>query len=167
MQNLPGAKPHPLLGLMGEFDKDPGRYRPLYYGVKIDVPISAGGVGRGSITINNQPYIMTRITTKIVGNTAQPTVSGLYQDGQYDIEWKDEQSNYQNGPIPADILFGSVASGYIIELAFPIAFAGNKTLSFILTNQVNRAVVPQEDNFTIAVAIHGVADWGTLSPPPR
>lgn len=164
MQNLPGARPHPLLGLMGRFDEDPGRYRPLYYGVKIAVGIAAGAVGRGSITINNQPYIMTRITTKIVGNTANPSVSGLYQDGQYDIEWKDEQSNYQNGPIPADLLFGSVASGYIIELAFPIAFAGNKTLSFTLTNQVNRAVVPQVETFEIAVALHGVADWGTLGP---
>lgn len=161
-QPLPGQRPHPLLGLMGKFDEDPGRYRPLYYGVEISVPVAQGGIGRGSITINNQPYIMTRITTKIIGRTAQPEASGLYQDGQYDIEFKDEQTNYQNGPIPADLMFGSLATGYIIELVYPIPFAGNKTLTFNITNRVPRVLDPVQDDFPVFVTIHGVADWGEL-----
>lgn len=163
MQRLPGQTPHPMLGLMGKFDEDPGRYRPLYYGVKISVPVTQGGVGRGSITINNMPYIMTRIMHKIIGRTAD-SQSGLVQDGQYDIQWKDEQSNYQNGPIPGDLMFGSVATGFLVELAFPIAFAGNKTLSFEITNSVPRLLSPLEDHFTVGIALHGVSDWGTLGP---
>jgi len=160
-QPLPGQKPHPLLGLMGRFDADPGRYRPMYYGVEISVPVTTGGVGRGSITINNQPYIMTRITHKIVGRTAD-SQSGLFQDGQYDLEFKDEQTNYQNMPLPADIMFGSVATGYLIELPYPIPFAGNKTLSFNITNRVARALSPQQDHFPISVVVHGVMDMGEL-----
>ena len=164
MNQLPGQTPHPLLGLVGKFDVDPGRYRPMYYGVDISVPVIQGGVGQGSITINNQPYIMTRVTHKIVGRTADPDTSGLYQDGQYYLEFKDEQSNYQNGPIPADIMFGSVVSGYVMELPFPLAFAGNKTLTFRITNVPPRALSPTQDYYTVHVAIHGIADWGTLSP---
>ncbi len=158
--HMPGTKPHALLGLMGKFDKDPGRYRPLSYGVTISVPVAAGQVGQGSITINNMPWIMTYVTHQIIGDTADPSTSGLYQDGQYSIEYKDEQSNYQNGPIPAEMMFGSVRSGYIIALAYPLPFEGNKTLSFRLTNLVTRVLVPVSTTFDIAIAIHGVADWG-------
>jgi len=161
---LQGQTPHPLLGLVGKFDVDPGRYRPMYYGLDISVPVLQGGVGQGSVTLNNQPYIMTRIMHKVTGRTATPTTSGLYQDGQYYLEFKDEQSNYQNQPIPADIMFGSVETGFVVELPYPIAFAGNKTLTFRITNVPPRALSPQEDNYTVSIAVHGIADWGTLSP---
>ena len=164
MNNLPGQKPHPLLGLMGKFDVDPGRYRPLVYGVPISVGVNDGDVGRGSITINNQPWIMTRITHQIQGATADPATSGLYQDGQYTIEYRDEQSNYQNGPIPAEMMFGSVRSGYAMDLPYPIPFAGNKTISFNVTNLVTRTLVPGATQFVVWIAIHGVADWGKLRP---
>jgi hypothetical protein len=153
-----------MLGLMGKFDKDPGRYRPLYYGVPITVPVEVGGIGRASITINNQPYLMTHLLHQIVGNTNDYSTTGLAQDGQYLISWKDEQSNYQNVPIPADMLFGSVRSGYIIPLAYPIPFAGNKTLTFEITNLYTRVLVPEVDTFTVYIAIAGPADWGELYP---
>jgi hypothetical protein len=161
--NLPGQKPHPLLGLLGKFDYDPGRYRPLIYGLSITVGDQAGDIGRGSVSINNQPWVMTKITHQITGPTADPETSGLYQDGQYLIEFKDEQSNYQNQPIPADILFGSVRSGFIIELPYPIPFAGNKTLTFNLTNLVTRTLTVG-NTFDVHLALHGCADWGPLSP---
>jgi hypothetical protein len=158
-QNLPGKKPHPLLGLMGPFDEDPGRYRPLSYGVPITLGVAAGAQASGSISINNEPFIMTSVTHQIIGPTADPATSGLYQDGQYTIEWKDEQSVYSNGPIPADMMFGSVRSGYIKELPYPVPFAGAKTLTFTLVNQVTRTLLVG-DTFVVYVAIHGVNDWG-------
>lgn len=158
-QNLPGKKPHPLLGLMGPFDEDPGRYRPLSYGVPITLGVAAGAQQTGSISINNEPFIMTSVTHQIIGPTADPATSGLYQDGQYTIEWRDEQSVYSNGPIPADMMFGSVRSGYIKELPYPVPFAGAKTLTFTLVNLVTRTLLVG-DTFVVYVAIHGVNDWG-------
>lgn len=166
-RKLAGQKPNPLLS---RFDLDPGKWRPLYYGVEISVGVIAGGQGIGSITVNNQPYILQRIATKIIGNTANPSVSGLYQDGQYDLSWRDEQSNYQNQQIPADLLFGSQGAGagfptgYIMELTYPIAYSGNRTLTFEITNRVTRTLVPQADYFSIYVACHGIGDWGQLGP---
>lgn len=162
--DLPGTKPHPLLG---RFDLDPGRWRPLYYGVEISVGTALGGSGSGSVTINNQPYIMTRVTSKIVGETGDPSTSGLYQDGQYDLAMRDENSNYQNGEIPADLMYGSVESGYIMELPYPIPYSGNKTLTFDITNRVARTLVPESTTFSVFVAVHGVADWGELQRPRR
>ncbi len=158
------AQQQRMLGLMGKFDVDPGRYRPLYYGVVITVPVTVGIIGRGSISINNQPYIMTHVLHQIIGNTNDFSTTGLAQDGQYTISWKDEQSNYQNGAIPADMMFGSVRSGYVNPLSYPIPFAGNKTLTFEIASLYTRVLVPEADFFSVAIAVAGVSDWGTLTP---
>lgn len=160
-EQLPGKRPNALIGLMGRFDVDPGEYRPLSYGVTVTVGVAAGDVGRGSININNEPWIMTSVTHQIIGPTADPATSGLYQDGQYAIEYRDEQTVYQNQPIPADIMFGSVRSGFIKELPYPIPFAGAKTLSFNVVNLVTRTLLVGL-TFDVAIAIHGVVDKGTL-----
>jgi hypothetical protein len=150
--------------LFGRFDVNPGRYRPQFYHVEIDVPVNLNGVGRGSITINNQPYALTRITHKLVGNVKDPEASGLFQDGMYDVEWKDEQSSYVDGPIAADLMWGWNHSGYVLELPFPIPYAGAKTLSFVVTNRVARTLIPEADTFPVQICLHGVGDWGELAP---
>jgi len=164
MVNVPGQGPSPWIGspLFGRYDKDPGRYRPQYYHVEIDVPVTVGGIGRGSIPINNEPFCMTRMTHRIIGPTADPTTSGLYQDGQYDIEWKDEQRNYVDGPINANIMWGWDESGYVMDLPFPLPFVGNKTLSFTVVNRVLRVLVPTADYFAIQICLAGIADLGEL-----
>jgi len=153
-----------MLTLLGKYDIDPGRYRPLYYGVPITVGVAEGAIGRGSITINNQPYVMTHVMTHVVGNVNDYATTGLANDGQWLIDFKDEQSNYQNVPMPAAMLFGGCNQGYVLPLAYPIAFAGNKTLNFNLTNLYARTLDPQRTDFVIYVAIAGVADWGDLAP---
>lgn len=146
--------------IVGPRDFDPGRWRPLFYEVEISVPIADGGVALGSVTLNAQPYIMTRLSGKIVGATADPSTSGLYQDGQWDVEFMDEQSNYQSGAIAGDLLFGGPWTGYSLPLPSPIPFAGNKTISFRITNRVARVLVPASDYFTIQLVTHGISDWG-------
>lgn len=114
---------------------------------------------------------MTRITHKIVGDTADPSTSGLFNDGQYDVVWKDEQSNYQKGEIPADLMWGSYGSsdggnggGFVMNMPYPLPYAGNKTLSFDITNAVARVLAgdPVPTHFVVAICVSGIADWGTL-----
>lgn len=146
--------------LFGRYDKDPGRYRPQWYHVEIDVPVTAGGVQAGTITINNEPFCIVRTTSKIIGNTADPSTSGLYQDGQYDVEWKDQQHNYVDGPIAADLMWGSNENGYFIPFPFPLPYSGNDTLTFRVTNRVTRVLVPTSDTFTVQIVVHGITDLG-------
>jgi hypothetical protein len=151
-----------MLSLLGKFDVDPGRYRPLYYGVPISVGVAEGAVGRGSVNLNNQPYIVTHVLHQIVGNTNDYATTGLANDGQYLITIRDEQSNYLNEPLPAEMLFGSVRSGFINPLVYPLPFAGNKVLTFEVTNLYTRTI-GQETEFKVYVAVGGTADWGDLT----
>ena len=150
--------------LVSRFDADPGPWRPMYYPVQIPVPLEAGGSEVGSVTINNQPFIWLFLGHQIMGNTADPETSGLYQDGQYDIEMKDEQSNYQHAPIAAGASFGGAQFGYMVELPLPICYPGAKTLTFRVTNRYTRILTPEptEPIFNLQIVIGGVADWGKL-----
>lgn len=163
---MPGGRKNPLFGL---YDRDPGPWRPMHYGVKISVGVNAGQTGRGSISLNNQPFILSRITHKIVGLTATPSASGLYNDGQYDMEFKDEQSVYQKGDIPADLMFGNYGSadagnggGFLMNMPYPLPYPGNKTLSFVITNAVDRTLDPVASDFVVAICASGIMYWGEL-----
>lgn len=150
--------------LLSKFDVDPGPWRPMYYPLTIDVPLEANQSETGSVTINNQPFIFTFIGHQIIGNTGDPETSGLYQDGQYSIEFKDEQSNYQSGPIAAAASWGGPAVGYQIDLPLPIPFPGAKTLTFNITNHYTRILTPDpaEPVFQVKLTIGGIANWGSL-----
>lgn len=150
---------HPLLS---RFDQDPGPWRPFFYRVVINVPVMAGQSEAGSITINNQPYIWTRLSSQIIGATGDPEGSGLYQDGQYEIEFKDQQSNYQAQPVPSAAAFGGPGQGFVVDLPFPVPYAGANTLEFRITNLVTRTLIPEADTFPVKIVMCGVAEWGEL-----
>lgn len=166
MTRLPGQGPSPFMNpILGKYDIDPGQLRPQWYHCNVSVPVAADGAGISTIRINAQPYTMTRITHKILGDTSN-TQSGLVQDGQYLVEWNDEQSTYVDGPIAADLMWGSNASdvpggGYVMELPYPLAFPGNKSLTFRVTNLILRTLDPEADYFTVQIVLHGIGDWGT------
>jgi len=150
--------------LVSRFDADPGPWRPMFYTVTIPVPTAAGGSEDGSVTINNQPFVWTDLGHQIIGNTADPETSGLYQDGQYSIEFKDEQSNYQSLPFPAGAALGGEGSGYKIALPMPIGYPGAKTISFRIINHYTRILTPEpaEAVFNVKLVLIGASDWGTL-----
>jgi hypothetical protein len=151
--------------LLSRFDADPGPWRPMYYPVTIDVPLVAGGSEIGSVTINNQPFIWMFLGHQILGNTGDPETSGLYQDGQYQIEMKDEQSNYQSSMFVAGAGIGGTPFGYQINLPLPIPYPGTKTLTFRITNNYTRVLTPTPEatTFPLQLVVGGVADWGRLA----
>lgn len=152
---------HPL---MGKFDLDPGAIRPYWYGLNIDVPITAGQSGVASVNLLNEQFIMTRVTHAIMGCTGDPESTGLWQDGQYSVQMQDEQTQYQNIPIMSENMFGSQRIGDIQWLPFPIPFAGNKTLTFTVTNLCTRVLTPPSTEFTVQLALGGFIYLGTSKP---
>lgn len=158
-----GQGPNPFLGspLLGRYDQDPGRFLPRYYPLELSVPVGLGGVATGSIHLANEPYCLTRITHKIVGDVNDPETTGLWQDGMYDIEWNDEQRAYTQAPgVAADLMFGWNSTGYVLELPIPIAYPGNNTLTFRIVNRLARVLVPTADHFQVQIALHGIVDRG-------
>lgn len=143
-----------------QFDLDFARYRPMWYGVEIDVQVADNGRGEGSIQINNQPFLLYRITHMIVGASWDWLTTGLEQDGQYTIEFRDENSNYQNIPMNAPLLYGPWDQP--LDFAIPLAYSGNRSLHFRVINRHTRTLTPDADYFKVAIGLHGVADWGPL-----
>lgn len=151
--------------LLNFFDLDPERLKPLIYAVTIDVPVIEGGIGQGAVQLRNQPFIVTKLTHRILGRTGDPESSGLYDDGQYLIEWKDDMRVFTPVAINADLLMGPKNYGEFPDLVYPIYYAGTIALHFRITNQYARTLSPTSDYFKVQIAVHGTADWGKLQPP--
>lgn len=153
--------------LLNFFDLDPERCKPMNYAVNIDVRTIADGQGMGSVTLRNQPFILVKIAHSVIGQTADPESSGLYNDGQYSIEMTDEQRTYGNIALMSDLMAGPKVQGDYPELIYPIYYAGTHTLKFLVTNHYARILSPVSDYFRVQIALLGLADWGTLTPPNR
>lgn len=163
---MPSVQPNMGEGispLIGRWDLDPGRWRPMWYGLEVELGINQNDWVEGSVTLNAQPFTLIRIQSKIIGDSGSNEFAPYYQDGMYDVMFRDEQSNYQNRPIPVDLMWGGASVYFIIDLPFPIPFAGNKTITFRVINRINRAPAGQRETVTVGFALHGVSDWGTLS----
>jgi len=145
-----------------KFDIDFARHKPMWYNVEIEVPVALNGIGRGSIALNNQPYLLYRITHQIIGETVNWETTGLEQDGQYTVTFRDENSNYQNQPIIAESFFGPCRTGHYLDFPIPIAYSGNRVLSFEIVNRYLRVLAGEEEYFVVALTLHGIADWGPL-----
>jgi hypothetical protein len=149
--------------LFSRFDQDPGRYRPMFYNIEVTIPQAAGGWGEGSVTLRNQPFILTAVRHQIIGDSGlDDNAISLVQDGLYSIEMRDEQSSYQNIAGMADLMFGRAQGGDSQDLPYPIPYAGNKVLTFHITNRILRAM-QSGTYWLLGITVVGVADWGELA----
>ena len=152
-QNLPQL-------LADQFRGDPSLWRPMTYGRIIDVAVAANSRAVSTIPLNARPYILCAISHQIVGLLDEDGIP--IQDGQYLISWRDELSQYVNEAIPADLLFGSVRSGFVKPLPYPVFYSGNSTITFEVTNLITRTN-PPTNIFKVSLALDGWAYWGSPS----
>jgi len=142
----------------GRYDRDPGRWRPYKYGCIIEVPVTEGEWGENTIQVMNQPFVWDRLTHSVIGNTNDYQATGLADDGQYFIEWREENSWYQNQPLLARNAYGT--KDFPIPLTTPVGFAGNRTMTFRITNAYTRVLTPDAEIYKVEIVIHGASDWG-------
>ena len=143
-------------------DLDPERWRPMSYSTLIDVPVEANGRGQGYVQLNEQAIMITRASCMIVGNTMDPETSGLYQDGQYFVSMNDEQRNYSNIPILADLLWGPKIEGPWRTLEYPLMYHAAHAIRFEVINAYTRILTPTATTFRIQIVLSGLADWGMV-----
>ncbi len=138
---------------------DLNKYKPKYYATTVTVDTDESGIGEGSVTFDNVPFILTHATHTILGASFDYTAIAavLKQDGQYLIDWKDDQTSFQNEPIAAEGMFGSNRIGEIIPLPVRVAYQGSKTLSVRITNLIDRSAYG--DTFKIQVVFCGFELW--------
>lgn len=124
--------------------------KPRFYTAIVEIATGNGSVGRGSVTLDNRPFILQRITHEILSVDNEE----LYQDGNYLVSWRDDLSTYCSTPAPADSMFGSVRVGHPLPLPTPINFSGNRTISFDVQNMISR--LAYGPTFKIAFVLAGI-----------
>lgn len=135
----------------------PKRYKERVYSATITIPADAGPTlppGRsaeGSFNVVNLPFTTTRITSAIVGPT-NDAVMGLIpaNDGQYLLEFRSDQHNYQSEPMIAQAFHG-LPNGGFQQLAAPIDLAPKTAVTIRVTNAIQRT-----DSIKVQVLFHGV-----------
>ena len=140
------------------------KYKDRFYEITVLLPIDgaaqivAGVSQRGSVNIVNKPFIMTRITHGIIGHgQIIAGAAGLIQDGQYDLEMRTDQYNYQTAPLSAVLMCGSGADW--LDLPTPEELAPKTTISIIVTNTYLRAI---GEPVRIQIVFHGLEPIGSV-----
>lgn len=137
------------------------KYKERKYEVTVTIPIDAMGVvpagasQPGSVNIVNVPFIAKMITHEIVGvnGLAATFPHNMIQDGQYLIEWRTDQHNYQTAPIMAGAGFGTVYDH--IPLSTPQELSAKTTVTVKITNNVQR-----DSALQVQLVFHGLEPIG-------
>ncbi len=140
------------------------KYKNRFYEITVLLPIDGaaqipvGASIRGSFNIINKPFIMTRITHAVIGlNQFAGGAAGLQQLGQYLIELRTDQYNYQTAPINAVLMNGSYTDW--IKLPTPEELAPKTTVSVIITNTLLRT---EGEPLVVQVVFHGLEPIGEV-----
>lgn len=137
-------------------------FEPQIFTVDVRFEHTRGSGGENSVSTNDRPFIIQKITHQLVNpqpDATNPDVSiQALQDGLYRINWSlYNQKRYFQGPVPmADAAFGSVRHGVWIPLPVPVAIEKNRTLKVNITNELERD--PAVRAYTVQVQFHGLED---------
>lgn len=135
------------------------KYKNRKYAVTVTIPsdpgppvvLPAGAMQSGSVNIVNVPFVVKRITHGIIGSNQLDLTfpNNAIQDGQYLIEWRSDQHNYESEPILAGAGYGTDADHF--KLDTPEELAPKTTLTVRITNNIARL-----DSLKVQLIFHGL-----------
>lgn len=146
------------------------RYYERLYAVNILIPadpvapfnIVAGAMNSGSVTIQNYPFLIKRVSHAIVGYNglvAPPALGAVTQDGAYRIRFRTNERNYMNEALQAIGAFGGGQFSQPIDLSAPIEMAPKETIQVDLINDTLRQ---NQGGLTVQVIFSGVEPWNVV-----
>lgn len=134
--------------------------RNKWYSATITIPVDAtavvavGAVNQGAFTIVDLPFVLTKITSKIVGENGVDGATfpdTILQDGQYTIIFRTETHNYMNEPMMADALAGVNWGDKESNVPTPEEWVPKTSITVEIANQLQRTSA-----LTVQVQFHGV-----------
>lgn len=137
-------------------------FQPMIFTVDVRFGQTKGDQGTGSVSINDRPFIIQKITHQLINPTRDGTDPNMsvqaLQDGLYRINWSlYNQVRYFQGPVPmADTAFGSIRHGIFYDLPVPVALEKNRTLNVEVTNEVDRD--PLVKAYQLHIEFQGIED---------
>jgi hypothetical protein len=131
------------------------RAKPRFYTLPITVgqgigPIPAGTTGRASVTIQDLPFILKRITwAYLTLNGLAPAPIGLIPDGFYYFSFKTDNHVYSLEPVALNAAFGSGFGFQWLDLPSPVELRPKTTFQGELTTGLARTI-PTTLQFVLA-----------------
>jgi len=150
---------------------DASKFKQRWYAVNVTIPaptvggpLPPGALGRGTVVIENFPFLMTRVGTVILGPNelgagGAPDLGAVTQDGQYSVNFRTDHDNYMNIPLNAIAGFGSAQLGAIFDFDAPIELQPKQSVVVEVINTVDRAA-----GIVVQVVFHGIEPRGL---PPK
>ena len=131
---------------------DPSKYRPMSYVINAITGALQDNTGSGNVTLNNEPFILTKVTCGIKEEDDSA------QDGNYYVRLRDQNRYYQDDFARPTLLWGSpFNSSQVIPLTVEIVYQGSTTITLDVINPVNRTY--PDDQFTIQMVLIGFERW--------
>jgi len=142
---------------------DLSKTKQRWYAVDVTIPaptvggpLPPGVTGRGTVVVENFPFLMTRVGTCIIGPNqlgpgGAPDLGAVTQDGQYNVNFRTDHDNYMNVPLNAIAGFGSAQLGAIFDFDAPIELRPKQSIVVEVTNTVDRAA-----GIVVQVVFHGI-----------
>jgi len=140
------------------------KYKNRKYAITVQFLLDALGVvpvgapGNGSVNIVNLPFILKKITHAIVGENHLDAAfpNSAIQDGQYMIEWRTDQHNYESEPLHSSA-YGTEFDHFDLET--PEELPPKTTITVHLTNNVQRL-----DSTQVQLVFHGLEPIEDVKP---
>jgi hypothetical protein len=126
-----------------------GTWKPRWYVVKVSSSGLIGATGENTVTLDARPFICHLITHAIEGAAKE------YQHGDYSLQVRDDRTTYQNLPINANAMFGSVFDAQPIPLAKKILYKGSSTIT-VATQNLRDRTAEISGIWTLDVVLHGL-----------
>jgi hypothetical protein len=149
------------------------RAKPRFYTIPVTVgkpaaPVLAGDIGRASVTIQDLPFILKKITWCLLsfnGLLPFPTdpISGLVSlipDGHFMISFKTDNHVYSLEPIQIAAAFGSGFGFQWQDLPSPVELRPKTTFTVELTTMLDRHYP-----VTVQLLLHGMEPDQAPLPP--
>lgn len=134
---------------------DPAKYKPKYYVIDSITGANLDDTGSGNVTLDNQPFVLTKIAVGIKENPDFDATGG--QDGQFLVRFRDQNRYFQNDFAKPVLMFGRPFFAELIPLEVEIVYQGSTTITLDTINILQRTY--PDDKFTIQAVLIGFERW--------
>lgn len=132
-----------------------GKWKDKWYVIPVTCNVLAGAEGENSVSLDARPFICKKITHALVGRQK------VDQHGDYNLQIRDDKTAYQNLPINANAMLGSVFDGGPeMFLPKPIVFEGSQVVTVHVQNPRLRTEYGGSGQFIVQVVLHGIEKVG-------
>lgn len=130
-----------------------GDWKPRWYVVKVTTGGLVGNSGEATVTLDARDFICHMMTHAIEG------VAKEYQHGDYNVSVRDDKTTYQNLPINANAMLGSVFDAQPIPLPKKILYRGSSTIT-VSTQNLRDRTAEISGPWVLDLVLHGIEKIG-------